>query len=131
MYLFFYSKCKKRLEKQIIFLQHAKSITADHFAIKVPCTFWHIWSRDISCNKCKWLIRNFFYLLVIYKMYKISVWCFSILHIYTTEPINCQCCPHIETSQLICSANQLAGFCMRTTLAINGLNTWQANFYCS
>lgn len=106
---FFYSKCKKRLEKQIIFLQHAKAITADRFAIKVPRTFWHIWSRDISCSKCKWLIfcyllenetffcpkiyflsiypvylggiltqffsliRNFFYLLVIYKMYKISV----------------------------------------------------------
>ena len=28
---------------------------------------------------------------------------------------------HIETSQLICSANQLAGFYMRATLALNGL----------
>ena len=27
----------------------------------------------------------------------------------------------IETSQLICTANQLTGFCMRATLALNGL----------
>ena len=25
------------------------------------------------------------------------------------QPIKCQCCPHIETSQLICIANQLTG----------------------
>ena len=30
-------------------------------------------------------------------------------------------CPHIETSQLICKANQLTGFYMRVTLALNGL----------
>ena len=29
--------------------------------------------------------------------------------------------PHIETSQLICCANQLTGFYMRATLALNGL----------
>ena len=28
----------------------------------------------------------------------------------------CQSCHHIETSQLICSANQLTGFYMMTTL---------------
>ena len=38
------------------------------------------------------------------------------------SPIKCQCCPHIETSQLICTANQLTGFCMRATLALNGLS---------
>ena len=32
-------------------------------------------------------------------------------------PIKCQCCSHIETSQLICCANQLTGFYMRETLA--------------
>ena len=42
-------------------------------------------------------------------------------------PIKSQCCPHIETSQLICIENQLSGFCMRATLALNGLN--YANFY--
>ena len=35
-------------------------------------------------------------------------------------PIKCQCCPHMETSQLICCANQLTGFYMRATLALNG-----------
>ena len=30
-------------------------------------------------------------------------------------PIKFQCCPHIETSQLIFCANQLTGFCMRAT----------------
>ena len=33
----------------------------------------------------------------------------------------CQCCPHIETSQLICIANQLTDFYVRATLAFNGL----------
>ena len=36
----------------------------------------------------------------------------------------CQCCPHIETSQLICTENQLTGFYMRKTLALNGLK-WE------
>ena len=53
--------------------------------------------------------------------------------------MKCQCCPHLETNQLICSlwclkrfyeglpfeapqrANQLTGFYMRVTLAYNGL----------
>ena len=38
-----------------------------------------------------------------------------------SQPIKCQCCPHIETSQLICTANQLTGFYMRETLPFNGL----------
>ena len=33
-----------------------------------------------------------------------------------------QCCPHIENSQLICCANQLTGFYIRATLALNELN---------
>ena len=32
-----------------------------------------------------------------------------------------QCFPHIETIQLICIANQLTGFYMRATLALNCL----------
>ena len=37
------------------------------------------------------------------------------------ERIKCQCCTHIETIQFICCANQLTGFYMRATLALNGL----------
>ena len=40
-------------------------------------------------------------------------------HLYL--PIKCQCCPDIETSQLICTENQLTGSYIRTTLALNGL----------
>ena len=35
--------------------------------------------------------------------------------------MNCQCCPQIETSHLICCANQLTGFYMKATMALNGL----------
>ena len=37
--------------------------------------------------------------------------------------MKCQCWPHIETSELICYANQLTGFYMRATLALDGLMT--------
>ena len=36
--------------------------------------------------------------------------------------ITCQCFPHIESSQLICTAKQLTGFYIRATVALNGLN---------
>ena len=36
-------------------------------------------------------------------------------------PIKCHCHFHIETNQLICSANQLTDFYMRLTLALDGL----------
>ena len=39
----------------------------------------------------------------------------------TVWPIKCQCCPHIENSQEICTANELTGFYMRVALAFNGL----------
>ena len=38
------------------------------------------------------------------------------------QSINCQYCFYIETSQLICTANQLTGFYMRATLAVIGLS---------
>ena len=40
-------------------------------------------------------------------------------NVYTQYPIKCQCCRHIETSQLICCANQLTYFYMRTKLSFN------------
>ena len=42
--------------------------------------------------------------------------------------MKCQCCPHIETSLLICCANQLTGFYTRTTLAFDGLKLHSTNF---
>ena len=39
-----------------------------------------------------------------------------------------QCSHHIETSQLICSTNQLAGFCMMGTLIVKGLISCNLSF---
>ena len=39
------------------------------------------------------------------------------------SPLNASVCCHIETSQLICCANQLTGFYMRATLTFNGLTS--------
>ena len=41
--------------------------------------------------------------------------------VMTSQPFNEQCPSHIETSPLICFANQLTGFYMRGTLAVKGL----------
>ena len=45
------------------------------------------------------------------------------------NPFKCQCCPHIETSQLICFANQLTGFYIRVTLAFNGLIIFPSMYF--
>ena len=39
----------------------------------------------------------------------------------TLEPLNDQCSHHIESSQLICRANQLTAFYMMGTLVVKGL----------
>ena len=46
----------------------------------------------------------------------------QILSLDRLNSLNVSHCPHIETSQLICSANQLTGFYMRETLTFNELN---------
>ena len=42
---------------------------------------------------------------------------------FHVNPLNCHCCPHVETSQLICKANQVTGSYMRATLTFNGLKS--------
>ena len=42
------------------------------------------------------------------------------------QPFNDQCSHHIETSQLICSANQLTGLYMMGKLVVKGLNVHPA-----
>ena len=44
------------------------------------------------------------------------------------QPFSDQCSHHIETSQLICSTNQLAGFCMMGTLIVKGLISCNLSF---
>ena len=50
------------------------------------------------------------------------------IYILHLKHFNDQCSHHIETSQLICSANQLIGFYMMGTLAVKGFKLCQ-NFY--
>ena len=45
-----------------------------------------------------------------------------ITELLSSLTIKCQCYPHIETSQLICTANQLSGFYMRATVVLDRLN---------
>ena len=40
---------------------------------------------------------------------------------HLTQTIKCQCCHHIETSRVVCSANQLTGFYVMATLVFNWL----------
>ena len=42
------------------------------------------------------------------------------------SPIKCHCCPHIQTSLLICCTNQLSGSYMRDTLTFNGLSNLES-----
>ena len=46
----------------------------------------------------------------------------QILSLDRLNSLSASHCPHIETSQMICSANQLTGFYMRETLKFNELN---------
>ena len=46
----------------------------------------------------------------------------SLFDMHACLPFNDQCSHHIETSQLICRTNQLAGFYMIGTLVIKGLS---------
>ena len=52
----------------------------------------------------------------------VAFYVLALSYLNDNYPIKCQCCPHIETNQFICTANQLTGFYMRERLAFNGLN---------
>ena len=55
----------------------------------------------------------------------------NIIYLYIIQPIKYQRCPHTETSQFICSANQLTGFHMKTTVPLNesrGGSLWKGVF---
>ena len=57
-----------------------------------------------------YLFPCIFFLSKIARFHLVMICFFLLFH-------KCQCCPHIETSQLICFANQLTGFYMALTLA--------------
>ena len=59
----------------------------------------------------------------------VSVFLWPFYHFFgDSEFCLSQCCAHIETSQLVCTTNQLTVFYMRATLGLNGLNC-QSKFF--
>ena len=69
-------------------------------------------------------------LMMFYGLASKSCFHYYCIHVFIIMTLiisfKCQCCPHIETSQLICCVNQLnqlTVFSMRTTLAFNGLTS--------
>ena len=80
------------------------------------------WTKDYRLPKNHFLRQNIFFLQKQEKVYETKI---SKSYQYR---IKCQYCPHIETSQLICTANQLTGFYMRATLAMNAILIAFTNF---
>ena len=62
---------------------------------------------------------TFFFPKHIFELLSIVFNSYLLLFGWVTLTHKCQCCPCIETSQLICCANQLTGFYMRAKLAFN------------
>ena len=95
----------------------------DKVAIRTASLMCKIWVsslrvqlviNDACLRRCRMTTLKWNSKHVTCKWYSADKWkCF--------KPIKCQCCPHIEASQLICTANQLTGFYMRAALALNGL----------
>ena len=57
-----------------------------------------------------------------FKINNVPTWLTNNYNITITKTNNYdQCSSHIETNQLVCSANQLTGFYMRGTLVVKGL----------
>ena len=77
---------------------------------------WKHINRNISKNRATFSLRVSFIGESMHIMYKLFV---PVLYLCIIS--KCQCCPHIETSQLIFRANQLSSFYMSATLALNGL----------
>ena len=66
---------------------------------------------------------TYFFEILLYLIVKNTKWEISFQRFIKIENYTaCHCCPHTETSQLICCANHLTGFYKRAILAINGLN---------
>ena len=78
-------------------------------------------NMDLNANQDHLRLSNIYSHLSLTSILRNRQSAFSLERYVFVEPIKCQCCPHIETSQLICSAHQLTGFYMRETLTFNGL----------
>ena len=94
--------------------------------LKLFCKSFAI-NKHAILFKLYWEMKCFYFLyfiLILENVVKTSIWIvfgspFPPKH--GSWPIKCQCCPRIETSQLVCFTNQLTGFYKRATLAFSGL----------
>ena len=86
-----------------------------------PVNFAKIFRAPFLQNTSGRLLLLLIQKLISFELFQRNLWVNIYQHYPKTSPIQCQCCLHIETSQLICCANQLTGFYMRaTTLTFNG-----------
>ena len=74
-----------------------------------------------SCQAPNWYFKvsEIFKTQILFNPLVIKI---QILSLDRFNSLNANHCPHIETSQLVCSANQLTGFYMRETPTFNELN---------
>ena len=63
---------------------------------------------------------DFFFIAIVDRKNELWMLHYTFLYKQAVLTHSVQVFPHIETSQLICCANQLTGFYMRATLALNG-----------
>ena len=97
---------KEKLTKAAIFFQNGGIISFTHEEFSIDSSFMNKIEFRYRLRKINFRITN----KSLHKKMKLSI------NILTTSVPH-----HIETSQLICYANQFTGFYIRATLALNRL----------
>ena len=106
-------------------------------SVQIRSFFWSVFSRIFGLNKLHiWTLFRQCFVVKFKPFWKNSkiegfillAWVPSEITKIGNLLMKRQSCHHIETSQLICSANQLTGLYMMTTLAFNELN-WAKLWY--
>ena len=67
-------------------------------------------NMDTNANQDHLRLSNIYSHLSLASILRNRQSAFSLERYVFVEPINCQCCPHIETSQLICCAQSIDWF---------------------
>ena len=88
---------------------------------------WFVCSFKLEIHQAQWVIEDVVCIIQIALVEKVQLSLRAVAADYFGMEKSCLThwvlvFPHIETSHLICCANQLTGFYMMDTLALNGLN---------
>ena len=103
-------------------------------SVQIRSFFWSVFSRIFGLNKLHiWTLFRQCFVVKFKPFWKNSkiegfillAWVPSEITKIGNLLMKRQSCHHIETSQLICSINQLTGFFMMATLTFNKLNFFQ------